>query len=82
MFIFNNGIAQEHQKMKDSLYFYLDKDILIQNEYDPQYFFLKSSSTSTFAFLVQKKDMKIHIQKDRVISFKKFLNDTSRQIIK
>lgn len=73
MLIGSNGIAQEYQKVKDSLFFQLDKDILIQNEYEPEYFFLKSNSTSTFAFLVQKKDIKIDIQKNRVSSFKNFL---------
>jgi len=71
---YNIGTAQENQnQVRDSLFFYLDDDILIQNKYEKEYFYLKTNSTSTFAFLILNKDVNIYLDKKRIINFKEFL---------
>lgn len=47
--------------------------MLIQNEYDNEYFYLKGNLTSTFAFLVIQRELENDLKVEKCQSLKRFL---------
>ncbi|WP_409540329.1 hypothetical protein [Gillisia xinjiangensis] len=74
LLICNLSLGQEKDvEKKDSLFFHLDKKLLIQNKFENDYFYLQGNLSSTFAFFVVERRMRVELKPEICQSFSEFL---------
>lgn len=68
-------LSQEKEEtIKDSLFFEIGENNLVQYDYDENLYFLKqSTSEERFAFLVRKRDLKIEIPECEIVNITEYI---------